>query len=113
MDTALPLALNDNCYDVVLVFGPMDHLPPEEREQVFQSSYRICKDNGIVAFAYANKVGVYIRGCLGGGSYNIYPNKQANDSLLNQGTDDIQSNVLFFAMPEEMEQSAKSICFIS
>lgn len=99
-------ALNDKCFDVVLVFGPMYHLPREERQLVFRESYRICKDNGIVLFAYTNKIGAYMRGCIREEHDNIYPNKQANISLFQKGTDDIQTGVFYYTMPEEMEYDA-------
>jgi hypothetical protein len=53
--------INENEFDVVLVFGPMYHLPPEERDMVFEESKRICKIDGIIMFAYQSKLGAYLQ----------------------------------------------------
>jgi len=45
----------DDSFDVVCCFGPMYHLPPDERELVFAECRRICKPGGVIAFAYINK----------------------------------------------------------
>lgn len=96
----------DQSFDVVLVFGPMYHLPPEEREIVFRESRRICREGGLVLVYYINKIGAYLRGCLGnpGGDY---PNRAVNDIVLRQGTDDVQTGVFFYTMPEEMDAAAR------
>lgn len=98
--------LSDNSFDVVLAFGPMYHLPPNEREKVFDECKRICKNNGIVIFAYINKAGAYISGCLREGWGDIYPNKNANEFVLKKATDDIRPDVFFFTMPEEVSAKA-------
>ena len=56
--------LVDESFDVVLCLGPMYHLPPDERELVFDECRRICKSGGIAAFAYINRVGVYAGACV-------------------------------------------------
>lgn len=56
--------MEGNSFDVVLCFGPMYHLPPNERELVLAECRRICKVGGIVAFAYINKVGSYTGACV-------------------------------------------------
>ena len=97
-------SLCDKSYDVVLVLGPMYHLDSREREKVFDESRRICKDNGIIAYAYINKIGVYIKGCLM--APEKYPNKEVNNNVLIKGIDDIRPDLFFFTMPEEMEEMA-------
>ncbi|PKM62686.1 MAG: hypothetical protein CVU97_04115 [Firmicutes bacterium HGW-Firmicutes-21] len=97
----------DNTFDVVMVLGPMYHLPPEERILVFEESKRICMNNGIIAYAYINKTGAYMKGCLLEGKEHIYPNKKANDYILHKGVDDIHTELFFFTIPEEMEKTAK------
>ncbi len=92
-----------NAFDAVLVFGPMYHLPKEERAKVIQESTRICKAGGIVMFAYINKIGAYLRGCIDTGLKERYPNKKANEMVLCQGVDDVLPEVFFFTMPEEIE----------
>ena len=37
-------------YDVVLVLGPMYHLPPKDRELVFKESVRVCKLGGKLCY---------------------------------------------------------------
>ena len=96
----------DNRFDVVLCLGPMYHLPPEERELVFTECKRICKDGGTAAFAYINKVGVYIGACVHDQAREIYPNEQANHAVLQCGKDDLRPDLFFYSMPEEMEQDA-------
>lgn len=99
-------SLNDNSFDVVLVFGPMYHLPPSEQHFVYEESKRICKNGGILVFAYTNKIGVYMR-ALNQKYQNIYPNKQSNISVLEKGEDDTRNDIYFFTMPEEIEKTAE------
>lgn len=96
----------DNSFDVVCCFGPMYHLPPDERELVFIECKRICKPDGIIAFAYINKIGVYIGACVHDTHRAVYPNKKTNDYALHQGTDDEKPGLFYFTMPEEMESAA-------
>lgn len=96
----------DNAFDAVLVFGPMYHLPKEERIKTIRESARICKPGGIVMFAYINKIGAYLRGCVDAGLKERYPNQKANELVLRQGVDDVLPDVFFFTMPEEMEADA-------
>ncbi|WP_200411795.1 class I SAM-dependent methyltransferase [Virgibacillus salexigens] len=93
----------DKSYDLVLILGPMYHLPPEERNLVIYESRRICKEDGILIFAYINKVGAYLGGCFM--APEDYPSKTANDFVFNKGTDDVRPEVFFFTTPEEMEMS--------
>ena len=95
----------DNSYDIVLTFGPVYHLPPEEGDLVFAESRRICKADGIIMFAYINKIGVYFTGCIN--EPEKYPNIQKNKSLLTDGIDDTRDNIYWFTMPEDMERTAQ------
>jgi len=98
--------LGDNHFDIVLVLGPMYHLPPGERAMVMRESTRICKAGGIIACAYINKAGAYLQACL---EYKeIYPNLDTNEYVLGKGTDDQRPDVFYFTMPEEMAQTAAS-----
>jgi ubiquinone/menaquinone biosynthesis C-methylase UbiE len=96
--------LADESYDVVLSFGPIYHLPPPEKEIVFAESKRLCKYGGIVMFAYINKIGVYLGGCLK--EPDKYPNQQKNKSILKEGIDDSRDNIYWYTMPEDMENMA-------
>lgn len=98
---------SDDSFDVVLCLGPMYHLPPQEREQAFSECVRVCKPKGIVAFAYINKIGLYIGGCVHDDLREHYPNKAANELVLKQGVDDVRPNTFFFTMPEEIESVAE------
>ncbi|MDR2967782.1 MAG: class I SAM-dependent methyltransferase [Methanobacteriaceae archaeon] len=98
--------IRNNTFDIVLVLGPMYHLPPDERELVFSEAKRICKDNGIIIFAYINKYGAYLQcGILA--FPDIYPNQKANECVLIKGIDDVNPD-FYYTIPEEIENSAKN-----
>ncbi len=103
--TDLDMIASDS-FDVILCLGPMYHLPPEEREKCFSECRRVCKANGIITFAYINKIGVYAGACIV--DSNTYPNRQANKCVLKNGTDDIRPDTFFFTTPEEMNARAES-----
>ena len=96
----------DSSFDVVLCLGPMYHLPPEERELVFAECKRVCKPDGVTAFAYINKVGVYAGACVQDDWRHIYPNAATNEYVFEKGTDDERPGLFYFTMPEEMEIAA-------
>lgn len=100
--TSLP-EINDNSFDIVLNFGPMYHLSQLERQKTILESKRICKDGGIILFAYINKIGAYLRACLDEKMKSRYPNKQANERVLVEGVDDIMPDIFFYTMPEDVE----------
>ena len=95
---------NNDTFDFVLNLGPMYHLSSQERELSLLESKRVCKNNGIIMFSYINKFGAYFQGILR--EPEKYPNKTANDLILEKGTDDIRPNVFFYTTPEEMEKLA-------
>jgi ubiquinone/menaquinone biosynthesis C-methylase UbiE len=96
----------DESFDVVLCLGPMYHLPPEERELIFDECKRICKIGGIIVFAYINKAGAYLKGVLI--APDRYPNKKANEFILEKAVDDINPNLFFYNMPEEIASRARA-----
>ncbi len=98
----------DQSFDLVLCLGPLYHLPSEERELVFAECKRICRPGGTAAFAYINKVGVYAGACV---QWDIYPTLLANQRVLQESRDDLRPELFYFAMPEEMEQTAKKYGF--
>lgn len=104
-DAANMCGFCDNSFDVVLALGPMYHLPSEEREIVFSECKRICKSGGIIALAYISPMGAYLKGCLM--APNTYPNQKANEYVLEKGIDDLQTDVFFFATPEQITERAK------
>jgi ubiquinone/menaquinone biosynthesis C-methylase UbiE len=95
--------ISDISFDVVLCLGPMYHLQADERKLVFAECKRVCKPGGVIAFAYVNKVGVYIGACVL--MSEKYPNNRANDCVLGLGINDDDAP-FYFSMPEEMEESA-------
>jgi SAM-dependent methyltransferase len=99
--------IDNNSFDVVLVFGPMYHLSIQERELALLEAKRICKNDGIIMCSYVNKLGGYLQeGILA--SPEKYPNKLANEFILEKGTDDIKTDLFFLTTPEEMESMAIS-----
>ena len=99
--------INDHAFDTVLCLGPMYHLPPEERKQVFAECRRVCKSDGMAAFAYLNRTGVYAGACVHDRLRGLYPNEEANRAVLEAGTDDVRPDVFFYTMPEEIEAEAR------
>lgn len=97
-------AIGDSQYDIVLVLGPMYHLPEAERELVMRESDRICRKGGIIVYAYINKTGAYVQACLDW--KEIYPNGKGNEYVLRKGTDDQRPDVFYFTMPEEIAETA-------
>jgi len=97
--------IKSESYDVVLVLGPMYHLPPKDRDLVFKESIHVCKPGGKICYAYVSVLGVYTGACL---LYpEQYPNARTNECVLVKGVDDLRPDLFFETTPEEMEQSAK------
>jgi ubiquinone/menaquinone biosynthesis C-methylase UbiE len=96
--------INNSTYDVVLVLGPMYHLPLEKRELVIKESKRICKNGGIIIYAYINKLGAYLYGILR--LPEKYPNKNANELVLLNETDDIFTDIFYYTTPEKIADYA-------
>ena len=99
--------INGNEFDLVLIFGPMYHLPQNERDLVFEEAKRVCKTNGLIMFAYQSKLGAYLQaGIL---SYpNHYPNRKTNKYVLIKETDDENPGLFYFTTPSEIKESAIS-----
>ena len=98
--------IEESKYDVVLVFGPMYHLPFEKRDLVFLESKRICKNDGIIIYAYINKMGAYINGILR--IPEKYPNKNANEYVLKKETDDVFVDIFYYTTPEKIAECAEN-----
>lgn len=111
-DATALTAIDGGSFDVALCLGPMYHLPDRERELVFAQCHRILRPGGIAAFAYINKVGVYAGGCIHDKLRASYPNEKANRMILEEGRDDLQPELFFFTMPEEMEAAAARHGFV-
>ena len=93
-------------FDVVLVLGPMYHLPPEERDIVFNEAKRICKNDGIMMFAYINKLGAYLQeGILS--VPDRYPNKYANECILEKELSDDLQGLFYFTNSGKIKERAE------
>lgn len=99
------VGIEDGRFDVVLCLGPMYHLPLAEREKVFAECRRVCKNGGILAFAYINKIGVYAGACII--DEQRYPNELANRNVIENGIDDMRPETFFYTTPEEMNMTAE------
>ena len=93
--------VEDNSYDVVLCLGPLYHLSPDEKETVIKECYRVCKPNGIAAFSYINKIGLYAGACIST-EFTDYPNKLGNKTL-EDGYDYEKPGLYWYTTPEDME----------
>ena len=98
--------IEDFRFDVVLALGPMYHLPKDERDTVLSECKRICRDQGIIILAYANKIGAYVNGCLL--IPDKYPDKKLSHSVLKEGMSDEMPGLFYMTMPEEIEAQAVS-----
>ena len=98
--------IKDSIYDIVLVFGPMYHLPEKERDLVIKESKRICKNGGIIIYAYINKLGAYLNGILR--IPEKYPDKNANEFCLLKETDDVFTDVFYYTTPKKIADCAKA-----
>jgi len=92
-------------FDVVLVLGPMYHLPPEERDIVFNEAKRICKNDGIMMFAYINKLGAYLQ--EGISVPDRYPNKYANECILEKELSDDLQGLFYFTNSGKIKERAE------
>jgi len=93
-------------FDVVLVLGPMYHLPPDERDIVFNEAKRICKNDGIMMFAYINKLGAYLQeGILS--VPDRYPNKNANECILEKELSDDLQGLFYFTNSGNIKERAE------
>jgi len=97
---------HDAAFDVVLCFGPMYHLPPEERKLAFAECARVCKPGGVLAFAYITSVGTYAGCCVYDQWRDTYPNASTTEYVFEKGTDNEKPGLFFFTMPEEIEAAA-------
>lgn len=93
--------IEDNSFDVVLCLGPMYHLNPEGRAKCMAECKRICKADGVIAFAFINKAGAVAKFATVFGWDKLLTAK-IDDHVLTKGIDDANPDVFFYTMPEEM-----------
>lgn len=97
--------IEEGSFDVVLCLGPMYHLPFDMRDAVFAECRRVCRPDGIAAFAFINKIGTYFNVCLHDDLRDTYPNHDANEKVLKDGVNDDDAP-FYFSTPEEMVTAA-------
>jgi 2-polyprenyl-3-methyl-5-hydroxy-6-metoxy-1,4-benzoquinol methylase len=103
--------VKDNSFDVVLCLRPMYHLNPEGRAKCMAECVRICKPGGIIAFAFINKTGVIAKFAPTFGWENVLTAK-IDENVLTKGIDDVNPDIFFYSMPEEMIAEAAKIGLI-
>lgn len=101
----LALDEKNESYDVVLNLGPLYHLDASETDQCIKETIRVCKKGGIMAFAYMNKFGNFVKLCAQENFVGRYPTKELLDNMLTKNTDD--DGLFFFTKPEDIEAQLK------
>lgn len=96
----------DESYDVVLCLGPLYHLRREDRKKCIAECKRICKADGVIAFAFINKAGVFAKYAPYAGWSNILT-PHIGECVLEKGTDDVHTDIFFYTTPEEMIEDTK------
>lgn len=95
----------DGTFDVVLCLGPMYHLNRTDRQACMRECRRICKPGGIIALAFINKTGAMAKfGCAVGWDKVLTP--EIDHFVLDLGTDDVNTDIFYFTMPEELSADA-------
>lgn len=95
--------IGDKSYDVVLCLGPMYHLNREDRKKCISECHRICRTNGIVVFAFINKIGVIAKFAPVTG-WDTVLTPGIEDCVLKRGTDNVHTDIFYYTLPEEMLQ---------
>jgi len=100
--------IQDDSFDVVLCLGPMYHLNRQDRLKCISECRRICKEDGIIAFAYINKIGAIVKVGIMSGFQNVLTDK-ISESVLDNGVDDLRPDLFFYTMPEEISADANAV----
>lgn len=95
----------DSAFDVVLCLGPMYHLNRTDRQACMRECKRICKPGGIIAMAFINKTGAIAKfgGAVG---WDKVLTPEIGHFVLDLGTDDVNTDIFYFTMPEELAADA-------
>lgn len=91
----------DQSFDVVLCLGPLYHLKREDWAKCIAECKRICKDDGVIIFAFINKAGVIAKFAPFAGWENVLT-PHIGECVLEKGTDDVNTDIFFYTTPEEM-----------
>lgn len=98
----------DGSYDVVLCLGPLYHLNRQDRQKCIEECKRICRSGGIIVFAFINKIGAIAKFGHGVGWEHVLTPK-INECVLERGTDDVNTDIFFYTMPEEMAADTERV----
>ena len=101
-------AISDASYDVVLCLGPLYHLKREDRKQSIAECKRICRPGGVIAFAFINKIGAIAKFGHADGWVNVLT-PAIGECVLERGTDDVNTDIFFFTMPEEIIEDTEAV----
>lgn len=107
-DATALTAIADESYDVVLCLGPMYHLNREDRKLCIAECKRICRPGGVIAFAFINKIGAIAKFGHGAGWEHVLT-PAIGECVLKRGTDDVNTDIFFFTMPEEMIEDTEAV----
>lgn len=98
--------ISDESQDVVLCLGPMYHLNRNDRKTCIRECKRICRSDGIIVFSFINKVGAMAKyGSSCGWDQILTP--KIDECVMNRGTDDVNTDIFYYTMPEEILQDAE------
>ena len=100
--------IEGNSFDLVLCLGPMYHLNPSDRFKCMTECARVCKKGGVIVFAFINKTGVIAKFAPKLGWDKVLTDS-IDKSVLTNGIDDVNPDVFFYTMPEEMITEAAKV----
>lgn len=107
-DATALTGIPDESQDVVLCLGPMYHLNHADRKACIAECQRICRKDGVVAFSFINKIGAMAKfGCATGWDNILTP--AIEECVMNRGTDDVNTDIFYYTMPEEILQDAEEV----
>lgn len=93
----------NNSFDVVLLLGPMYHLDKRAREKSLLEAKRICKPDGIIVWAYLNKVAVF-SGIVSTYEFRETISKEIIAQIVDKGQD--KEGIFFYSTPEDQVELA-------
>ena len=93
----------DETFDMVLNLGPLYHLEGEDRDKVIQEAKRVCKNGGLIYFAYISNNFVFVK------LVNKFDNfvVQYKEYILEGFRLKDDQDVFTFMYPSEMEELMK------
>ena len=95
---ATDVHFENNSFDVVLLLGPIYHLDKKAREKALLEAKRVCKPNGVIVWAYLNKVSVF-SGLVATYEYREVISKEILAQIIDKGQD--KDGIFFYSTPED------------